>query len=105
MLTFKSEHLNSDLSPLNADLRAFIVEYRKGHDGATDLIRKHITAGIERNQEAIKLHVTQAASEAERSLKRYIGVVIRGVKRHEARGTSKTLKYKLRETDSPKPKV
>lgn len=46
-------------------------------------MRKHITAEIERNQKAINLHVTQTASEAERSLKSHLAVAIRGVTRHE----------------------
>lgn len=45
-------------------------------------MRNYITAETEKNQEAIKLHVTQTASEAERSLKSHIGIAIRDVTRH-----------------------
>ncbi|KAG6358431.1 hypothetical protein INS49_014315 [Diaporthe citri] len=83
LLTTIFEQSNSDLSSLDADLKAFIVEYRKGHAGATDLMRKHIPAEIETNRKAIELHVTQTVSEAESSLKSHIGVAIGGVTRHE----------------------
>ncbi|KAI9148978.1 hypothetical protein HJFPF1_11022 [Paramyrothecium foliicola] len=83
ILTAIFEQSSSHLPSLDADLKAFILEYRTGSAGATDLMRKHVTGETERNRTAIKLHVTQTANEAERSLKSHMDVATRGFRSSE----------------------
>ncbi|KAK8116354.1 hypothetical protein PG984_012856 [Apiospora sp. TS-2023a] len=75
----RSVRVDSDLSTLDSDLRAFIKEYRKGHADATDLTRKHVTTETKKSEEAVKSHVTQTTSQTEESMKRNIGVAFEDV--------------------------
>ncbi|KAK7984543.1 hypothetical protein PG989_011945 [Apiospora arundinis] len=75
----RSVKVDSGLLALDASVRAFIDEYRKGHTDATSLTRKHITMESKRSEDAVKLHVTQETSQAKDSLKEHIGLAFRGV--------------------------
>lgn len=91
----ESEQSRNSLSSLDTDLNAFIVEYRKGHADASELMRKHITAETDRNQEAIKLHVTETANNVDESLKVHIGVAIRGATRQREDAQSQAKRDRL----------
>ncbi|KAK8000696.1 NACHT domain-containing protein [Apiospora arundinis] len=73
----RSVTMDTDLLALDAEFRAFIDEYRKGHTDTADLTRKHITMETNRNEEAVKSHVTERVSQAENSLKEHIVLAFR----------------------------
>ncbi|KAK6821273.1 hypothetical protein PG987_015673 [Apiospora arundinis] len=75
----RSVKVDSGLLALDASVRAFINEYRKGHTDAGSLIQNHITTEFKKNEEAVKLHVTQETSQAKDSLNEHIGLAFRGV--------------------------
>ncbi|KLU91940.1 hypothetical protein MAPG_10889 [Magnaporthiopsis poae ATCC 64411] len=75
----RSEKNGAGIAALDADLRSFLYEYRKGKADAAVLVsalvlrtREHITSETKGSVDAIKRHVTQETVQAEGSLKTHI---------------------------------
>ncbi|KAI6366843.1 hypothetical protein MCOR25_005059 [Pyricularia grisea] len=81
----RTEKTGIDLSALDADLRSFVQEYRKGHTDTAKLVstesiqtRKHVSVEVKQSEVAIRSHITQHAIQSEKSLRTQIGAVLVG---------------------------
>ncbi|KAI6336429.1 hypothetical protein MCOR23_008686 [Pyricularia oryzae] len=84
----RTEKTGIDLSTLDAGLRSFVEEYRKGHTDTAKLVstestrmRKHVSVEVKQTEVAIRSHITQHAIASERSLRTQIGAVLVGATR------------------------
>ncbi|KAL8377019.1 hypothetical protein RB595_007918 [Gaeumannomyces hyphopodioides] len=75
----RSERNGVGIAALDANLRSFLDEYRKGKADAAALVsaqalrtREHITTETKGSVDAIKTHITQETTQAEGSLKTHI---------------------------------
>ncbi|EHA53254.1 hypothetical protein MGG_07819 [Pyricularia oryzae 70-15] len=82
------EKTGIDLSTLDAGLRSFVEEYRKGYTDIAKLVstestrtRKHVSVEVKQTEVAIRSHITQHAIASERSLRTQIGAILVGATR------------------------
>lgn len=79
MCSKRSLETDRNLLSFDTKLHAFIKDYHKGHADAIEITKKHISTESQRNEGALKHHVTQVTSQTENAVKQHMDLAIRSL--------------------------